>query len=229
MSNNLEGYLMWDIHSFDRFIIRGEELVLDNPFQMRVMQKSDAARIDMITGTSINQGFYLGGNAPIQVRAMAFDMSFDFGAKEDMFKINRIMKLAARASQSFFPAYWIEEVFHIPSNLSSSEFRLSRYFPYATVSKSQYMPEVYADETQLTVISTGSPTLTEALIPNTDSDIITVHEDLDAAYLFVRYPPLFYLNTVEVEVDIPEEVGTWESSVSATEHLANKNYQFTVP
>lgn len=228
MPDNLEGYLLWDIHSFDRFLVGGVELVLDHPYQFSCNDASGVAQVEMLTGTTVNQSFYMGGNAPINISPKQMSMSFDFGSKDDLFRICRPLLLAAKSSQGFFPAYWIEEAFHLNSN-PTKVFRISRYFPYDVVTQAQYPPEVFIDQTQQTIITSGTPASGEVLIPETGDDELTLYSGATGTYVYVRYPPMFYLSRCTMNNNIPEEIGTWTATLEATELLANKDYTISTP
>jgi hypothetical protein len=232
--SKLDGWSQWSVAFFQKLFVGNKEIVYDLPGRIRYPRPAIGNSLTNLAGTSIHQAFWLGGDAPINLVKIPFELDFQPDAEEECFALQRFYSLCMFNPQPFFPGVWIDDFWYIPArNTGQTAWQTSRNLAYDIVDINDatfdYMPKAFIDDVEQDIIQEGDPVEGEVkVIPDVESSTIILPSTISGTYLRFFYPPKFYICTAELVEEIPD-TDEYTLGLSLTEHLPNRNYNFTIP
>lgn len=230
----LDGWTNWSIAFFTKLFIDDVEIVYDLPGRIRYPRSGQGVSLTTLAGTSIHQPFWFGGDAPINLMKMSFELDFQPDSEDECLKLQRFASLSSFAPQKFFPGIWHEDAWYIPAQYSGQTvWQTSRYLPFDLVDindpTQDFLPKVFIDNTQQTIIQAGDPGAGEVkILPDVESASIITPVLAAGTYLRIIYPPKFYICKADLNEEIPD-TDEYTLGISMEEHLPNRQYNITIP
>lgn len=229
---NSDGFSEWDTKFFYDFILDGQAFSVERPAKLTWTRPPTSTTLITLAGTTVKQGTYLGGDAPINVYPASFSLEWSIFDKGEYFKIVETSMKTAFAAPDFIPAIWIPDLWYIPAASSGQTiWKTSRELPYDTfdITDSEYTPECYVDGVAQTLVGSSPPSAGEFYVqPSAATTQIELPSGIAGTWLLLRYPARFYIGSMELE-DSADEENVWNLSAECEEHIPAKDYTFTVP
>jgi hypothetical protein len=232
----LDGWSNWTIAFFRKLQFGNIEITIDRPARIRYPRQGYAATVRTLAGTTIHQPFWLGGDAPINLKPISpIEMDFEPGFESEAKQLAQQSDLCAFSPQAMFAGIWIHDIWYIPAAPDAqTDWQLSRSFPFDIVdindATNDYLPKVEIDGTAQTIVQTGTPSAGQVLItPDVESHIITLpaKSTLSGTFLKLFYPPKIYICQTDINEEIPDN-DVYTMGLSMEEHLPNRLYNFAV-
>lgn len=230
----LDGWSNWQVAFFRRYFFGGIETVYDFPTRIRYPRQGQANSITMLSGTSVHQPFWFGGDAPINLSKMNVDIDFQPDAEREYMHLASMSGRCSFSPQSFFCGIWIIDEWYIPAkNSGQTSWQTSRNLPYDLVDindpTNDYLPRAFIDGVEQTIIQSGSPAAGEVkVLPDSETHAIVTPSDIEGTFLKFEYPPKMYICNIDSNEEIPD-TDDFRISLTMQEHLITRDYTLTIP
>jgi hypothetical protein len=228
---SLSGWTQWTVAYFSRLFFMNQEIVFDFPSRIKFPKLANSAKDRNLAGTSVHQAFWLGGDAPINLTPMRFDIDFQPDSEDELKLIERFVSLVSFRPQSFCPLIWIEDVWYIPTG--GTTWQTSRNLAYDILDyndpTNDYKPKAYIDGVLQEIITAGDPIDGQVKITiDAESGLITTPVLAAGEFLYFHYPAKFYIDMASIDSEIPD-TDDYTVALSLEEHLLTRAYNFSIP
>ena len=189
--------------------------------------------IPMESGNTILQNRWNAGSGPMNLAPLSFAMSMSICTEDDFFTL---MRLASR--QLAVPLWFdfeLPDIWYIPGRYSTSQivWYTSRLIPWTlpTITAVTKPPKVFIDDTEQTVLTSGTPGAGEVVLSDTPTNdgavqivrrpwgVLTTPASLSGTFLELRWRPqiLAVLSNVQFDYAVHNDLRV---SFVVNEHLA---------
>jgi hypothetical protein len=232
VADNSMGFTQWDVKFFYDFVLGGTAHTLETPGKLTWSKPGRAPIIPLMSGGTVHQGVYLGGDAPVNISRSEFSMDFSVFHKEGYYNIIETVMKTAVTPQDFFAGIRIPDVWYIPARVSGQTiWKTSRYLPFDTfdITDAEYTPECYIDGVEQTRDASSPPAATKFYIePGVESAQVELPSGISGTWLVLWYPARMLLGQMAVD-ETSDDENQWDLTLDCIEHLPSRDYTFTVP
>lgn len=177
----------------------------------------------MMSGTSVSQSFWIGGDTPVNLHPMTTDFKMTISEEADYWAIREAADLGMPVEMWFgwpMTDWW----YVVGGDGTRSTWRTSRQQPYnyvTGVTQATYPPAALLDGTPQTIVTSGTPGAGEVKILDSSGYENVTTPTLDPAtytWLQVRYHPLMLVDVTAIS-EVYEDHNGLNFEISLSEHL----------